>query len=74
VIIVYPEVGFAMSSRDKGERTNDCGKKRKGKKRKSGLSVIDEGRATSGTLFGHISPDFQQDLAYCNAMRIGIKP
>ena len=47
----HPEVGFAMSSRDKGERTNDCGKKRKGKKRKSGLSVIDEGQATSDTLF-----------------------
>jgi hypothetical protein len=26
-IIVYPELGFAMSSRDKGEQTNDCGKK-----------------------------------------------
>ena len=47
----HPEVGFAMSRRDKGERTNDCGKKRKGKKRKSGLSVIDEGQATSDTLF-----------------------
>ena len=65
---------FTMSSRDKGERTNDCGEKRKSKKRKSGLSVIDEGQATSDMLFVHISPDFQQDLAYCNAMRIGIKP